>query len=401
MAKTKERIAPDLKGFEVAIETLQPDPRTRAGARKRTSPRSGRASRPSGQQRAILVYRFKRNAPPTVISGNGGFLAASRSDGPQSRRPASSGSVKKARAYTIADNRTAETSEWDAAVLPPGSPRRERSRCSTSSMDNPISTTAPKAERDLSGQRPCRDPRSSDVESATSGTRGSGVACGDSISAGLSRRSWDNRASMLWTDRHWTSPCRSSTPGGSTARSRNNNLGDAFQTVPFGPRSGGEVRAVRRRSDVSGDERAGVAGGGPRPQGIGMALVEHDRLGEGSHGALAEGPTRSTRPIWYGWLDGARTSSRSRTRKQSDVWNFDRPSRSDEHPTIEADRAGLAQHLEHLPSRGPSCSTRSWSSGTTVMACERSGRRCFGIETRPGVRRRRDRPVGAWNREEG
>ena len=56
MAKTKERIAPDLKGFEVAIETLQPDPEN---ARRRTEENLAaiRASFEAfGQQRAILVY---------------------------------------------------------------------------------------------------------------------------------------------------------------------------------------------------------------------------------------------------------------------------------------------------------------------------------------------------------
>lgn len=117
MAKVKDRIAPDLKTLEVEIDTLQPDPEN---ARKRTDENIAaiRASFEAfGQQRPLLVFRFKRNERPTVISGNGGYLAAKALGWPTVAASHFNGTAEEARAYAIADNRTAEMSEWDAAVL--------------------------------------------------------------------------------------------------------------------------------------------------------------------------------------------------------------------------------------------------------------------------------------------
>lgn len=110
-------IAKDLQPLVVEMDSLQPDP---DNARKRTEENIAaiRASFDAfGQQRPLLVYKFKRNERPTVISGNGGYTAA-RALG-WTRIAASSfvGTAAEARAYAIADNRSAELSEWDSAVL--------------------------------------------------------------------------------------------------------------------------------------------------------------------------------------------------------------------------------------------------------------------------------------------
>ena len=115
--KKTNRIAKDLLPLAVELETIQPDPEN---ARKRTE-HNLKAIRASfeafGQQRPLLVFRFKPNERPTVISGNGGYLTAKAMGWTKVATTAFQGTADEARAYAIADNRSAELSEWDAAVL--------------------------------------------------------------------------------------------------------------------------------------------------------------------------------------------------------------------------------------------------------------------------------------------
>jgi len=110
-------IAKDLVVYAVEIDAVQPDPEN---ARKRTEANLAaiRASFDSfGQQRPLLVFKFKKSERPVVISGNGGWLAAKSLGWTSIAVTSFIGTAEQARAYAIADNRTAELSEWDAAVL--------------------------------------------------------------------------------------------------------------------------------------------------------------------------------------------------------------------------------------------------------------------------------------------
>lgn len=112
-----DRFTKDLQPLVVPIGDVQPDP---DNARKRTEANLAaiRASFDTfGQTRPLLVYRFKRNERPTVISGNGGLLAARALGWTTIAVARFEGTAAEARAYAIADNRTAELSEWDSAVL--------------------------------------------------------------------------------------------------------------------------------------------------------------------------------------------------------------------------------------------------------------------------------------------
>lgn len=87
-------------------------------------------------------------------------------------------------------------------------------------------------------------------------------------------------------------------------------------------------------------------------------------------------------PIWYGWKDGAPRNCPMEDRKQSDVWNIPRPKRSDDHPTMKP--------VELVKRAIENSSKRDWlvfepfsGSGTTILACELSGRRCAAIELDP------------------
>ena len=86
-------------------------------------------------------------------------------------------------------------------------------------------------------------------------------------------------------------------------------------------------------------------------------------------------------PIWYGWREGA-SHHWCGDRGQSDVWEVARPSESPLHPTMKP--LNLVERAIANSSRNgdvvldPFC-----GSGSTLIAAERTGRVCAGIELDP------------------
>lgn len=87
-------------------------------------------------------------------------------------------------------------------------------------------------------------------------------------------------------------------------------------------------------------------------------------------------------PIWYGWKDGERRLFPLKDRKQTDVWDFERPSRSDEHPTMKP-IALVKQAIDNSSNKGSIVLDLFGGSGTTIIASEQSKRKCFMMELDP------------------
>jgi DNA modification methylase len=86
-------------------------------------------------------------------------------------------------------------------------------------------------------------------------------------------------------------------------------------------------------------------------------------------------------PIFYGWLPGAAHRYYG-GRQQDTVWEIDRPNKSPEHPTMKP--VELVQRaVENSSRRGESVLDLFLGSGTTLIACQRSGRVGYGIEISP------------------
>lgn len=103
----------DLKVQTVSIDSLEPDPaNARKHSRKNLDAIVG-SLRAFGQRRPLVVHG------QVVIAGNG-TLAAARELGwthvAVTRTP-SDWTYEQARAYALADNRTAELAEWDSEIL--------------------------------------------------------------------------------------------------------------------------------------------------------------------------------------------------------------------------------------------------------------------------------------------
>lgn len=87
-------------------------------------------------------------------------------------------------------------------------------------------------------------------------------------------------------------------------------------------------------------------------------------------------------PILYGWKPGASHNWYS-DRKQTTVLEFQRPSRSTEHPTMKP--VELVQYcLDNSCSPAGSVLDLFGGSGTTLIACEKTARSCYTAEIDPG-----------------
>lgn len=85
--------------------------------------------------------------------------------------------------------------------------------------------------------------------------------------------------------------------------------------------------------------------------------------------------------IFYGWTPGAAHKSPP-DRKQTSIWEYDRPTVSREHPTMKPVLLFLKM-LENSTLKGSLVYDPFLGSGTTLIASEQSGRKCFGIEISP------------------
>ena len=90
---------------------------------------------------------------------------------------------------------------------------------------------------------------------------------------------------------------------------------------------------------------------------------------------------RAYEPIWYGWREGA-AHHWCGDLDQGDVWRVERPSASELHPTTKP--LGLVERaIENSSRPGDLVCDFFLGSGTTLIACERTGRVCFGSEIDP------------------
>jgi len=86
-------------------------------------------------------------------------------------------------------------------------------------------------------------------------------------------------------------------------------------------------------------------------------------------------------PIFYGWMpDGAHRYYGDR--KQTTVWQIDRPTASPAHPTMKP-VALVARAIEHSAAPGELIYEPFSGSGTTIIAAEQLGRRCYAMEIEP------------------
>ena len=83
-------------------------------------------------------------------------------------------------------------------------------------------------------------------------------------------------------------------------------------------------------------------------------------------------------PCLYGWKEGAAHNWYS-DRKQTTILEFDRPVKSEEHSTMKP-IALFAYQLQNSTQRGGIVLDLFGGSGTSIIACEQTGRKCYTME---------------------
>jgi len=87
---------------------------------------------------------------------------------------------------------------------------------------------------------------------------------------------------------------------------------------------------------------------------------------------------RQYEPIWYGWREGAKHHWNG-DRDRGDVWHIERPAASEAHPT-QKPLALVERAIENSSRPGDLVCDLFLGSGSTLIACERTGRVCYGME---------------------
>ena len=90
---------------------------------------------------------------------------------------------------------------------------------------------------------------------------------------------------------------------------------------------------------------------------------------------------RQYEPIWFGWPEGAKHHWCG-DRDQGDVWEIDRPSESEMHPTTKP-LALVDRAINNSSQAGDVILDLFLGSGSTLIAAERTGRVCYGMELEP------------------
>ena len=87
-------------------------------------------------------------------------------------------------------------------------------------------------------------------------------------------------------------------------------------------------------------------------------------------------------PIWYGWKEGASRLCPLEDRTQCDVWDFDRPTKSEEHPTMKPVEL-VAHAIKNSSKKNNIILDLFGGSGTTLIASEQTDRSCRMMELDP------------------
>ncbi len=85
-------------------------------------------------------------------------------------------------------------------------------------------------------------------------------------------------------------------------------------------------------------------------------------------------------PCLYGWKEGTHLWNSDRT--QTTVLNFERPTKNKEHPTMKPVEL-LAYQITNNTKGEDIVFDSFLGSGSTLIAAQKTGRRCFGCELNP------------------
>lgn len=290
------------------------------------------------------------------------------------------------RAYILADNRLAEKSGWDKSIL-----STELEYLLTLESDIDITSTGfeyTEVEQiiDQTDLTDLDDENVPALENQPVSKLGDiwllgdhRIYCGDAMLAdSYTMLMSGKQASMTFTD----PPYNIDYQGGEQKKRRkilNDNLGDQFGTFLLTvsqnilSNTTGAVYICMASGELVTLQNAFIKAGGHWSDFI-IWVKNNFTLGRSDY-------QRQYEPILYGWRDGTSHQWHGR-RNQGDVWFFDKPIRSDIHPTMKP--IGLViRAIRNSSNKGEIVLDPFFGSGTTLIAAERTKRVCYGMELDP------------------
>lgn len=375
----------DLTLRSVTLDELTPDPQNVRTHDQRNLDAIKNSLDAFGQRKPIVCAR-SNDGSLVVIAGNG-TLEAARALGwthlDVAEVPAD-WDADKARAYAIADNRTAELASWDDFALANQLVDLEAVGWDMATLGfDPTDTTEQITieEEDVDLEPPA-EPVSKLGDVWLLGE--SRVVCGDSTQAATYTKLMNGkRAAMMFTDPPWNVAIgKDFNP---RHRQRAGLQNDDLSPEQF-------ANFLRAFADnaiqhVDGDVYC-VLGASEWP------TLDTTLRAAGFHWSATViwvkdvfvlGRSKYHRryePIWYGWPKKGKSSFQNR-RDLDDVWEIKRPKRSDEHPTMKPVEL-MVQAINNSSAAGDIVLEPFGGSGSTLLAAAATNRICYTIELEPG-----------------
>jgi DNA modification methylase len=382
------QINPTLSKLVVPIDQLKEDPTNVRKHDERNIAAIMASLQEFGQQKPIVALK-----DGTVIAGNGTLRAAIRLGWEKvAVSYFDSKDALRAKAYAVADNRTAELADWDAPALHQTLKELEiggfgldstlhfksdeiRDLLADFEKENPLPVATEEEIPDL--------PKKPISKLHTLWILGDHrLLCGDSTRLDdVALLLKGKKADLVYTDPPYNVAYgEKKIPGHKHRQIKNDNLDlDGWKT--FNEAIIKSIKAAYKGGDI-------YLWGASGPEGMRQRLwlVE-----AGFHWSatlvwkkqqLVLSPANYQRlyePCFYGWL---KKSTYVADRKQTEVWEMDRPFRSDLHPTMKP--VPLVQRaLRNSSMPGDVVLDLFGGSGSTLIACELMSRKCRMMELDP------------------
>jgi site-specific DNA-methyltransferase (adenine-specific) len=355
-----------------------------------------------GQQKPIVV-----NQDGVVVAGNGTLMAARALNWTTIKAIRTNLVGSEATAFAIADNRTAELAEWDESAL-------HQQLAAIAIDDEELLAATGFTDKDLSELDCAVNPKITEDEAPEPPANPISklgdlwllgkhrILCGDSTKqTDVDRLIAGARIDLLLTD----PPYNVNYEGGTGMKIKNDSMPDekfrAFLkealTPAFKALKPGAAWYVWHADSEGFNFRAAARDCGERTRQCLIWVKNSLVLGRQDYqwqhepclyGAKTPQPTELTETVQrehetaiYGWTkDAAHTWNNDR--KQTTVLYFDRPSKSEEHPTMKP-VALFAYLMQNSTNREARVYDPFMGSGTTLMAAEQLGRIAYGMELDP------------------
>jgi len=209
------------------------------------------------------------------------------------------------------------------------------------------------------------------------------LVCGDATqAASYGQLLAGERVQMIWSDLPYNVNYANSAKDKLRGKHRpilNDNLGEGFYDFVFDalslmlPQCDGAVYIAMSSSELDTLQAAFRAAGGKWSTFI--IWAKHTfTLGRADY-------QRQYEPILYGWPEGG-SRHWCGDRDQGDVWNIKKPARNDLHPTMKPVEL-MERSIRNSSRPGDVVLDCFGGSGSTLIAAEKAGRRCFMMELDP------------------